>query len=325
MAAQSEAPADAAEPISANLKETLPADSENKTQTESELKPNESITTDSVSVPGEATVSEEETPLSESEDVPCEEKSFDTAMEKMPVSFLGHNEALLFSVLNREVRGKDEFETKEEYNKRIEDIPEKTLYGEMTVLSTYAFLSLWYKPELKYNAETQQAEISFPHELERYRDKLIDNYPNDIYALPTNSSTEDLGSYTGTNKFGASIEVTKSKIKIYQLLLEIPASKSSRPSFKPQLLNLSPDAARDAKNNLGMMILFQIATYQPESNLERNPTISMDILDKDATFDSPKEIEFIFYGIYAKDLQFWFFNMVTGEIYLKRNLSDMLQ
>lgn len=86
--------------------------------------------------------------------------SFDPVIQKIPVPYLGHNIEQVYEGFKRkEAKQKDEFETTEQYQRRLTEQAGKPLFGSVGQDSILAFV---VRPSTEYDADRQTLLISLP-------------------------------------------------------------------------------------------------------------------------------------------------------------------
>lgn len=148
--------------------------------------------------------------------------AFNLDMSLIPANYIGHNIATIVNSLiqRQKVGKKDEFETTDQYKKRIEEEYNKPIIGKLQINDLFA-LKIDNKNtrsarglehyenglDAKYNADEQKLDVEFNISQFLIRDK---SYKIErAYGVHGYSYNKDSSSYVGTNAYGATVDVTR--------------------------------------------------------------------------------------------------------------------
>lgn len=269
------------------------ANTEKKSQKQTTIIKNES-TTPSAEIPSPAYL----------------DTSFDMSIEKVIVPCLGHDIEQVYNFFNKQKKSahKDEFETTEQYQKRLSDQEAEPLFGSVGKDALLAFVVI---PQSNYNADSRTLTVSIEtchvwKENRRDKSKLGLDIKNAQYTKKKSMRQ---------NAYGASVEVETTHIKDFQLAI------SNQSSFETEILlehhltktifvkriDMEPAEAKAAKNNFAALILVRpIAPY-----------ISDGVFLTEATFEKPFEFYCQYYYVDVSLLEIWIYDKLTGNVITK--------
>src|SRR5438034_9089938 len=141
---------------------------------------------------------------------------FDPSIVSLPPHFRGNNAAEIYARLAKRQQSlrQGEFETSEVYRQRKQQELSKPLLGSLTQQGIFAFVV--NNVESKYDADQQilhvRAKLSNVIEGVTFRNKTL--------ALPWLKVSRDMGSYIGTNAFGARIRVDRAVVDSYVIAFD---------------------------------------------------------------------------------------------------------
>lgn len=243
--------------------------------------------------------------------------------EKLPANYEGNDFEKIFEKLSGSFKPKDEFETTAAYEKRLNEAASQPLVGNLTAQSKMAFVYKFHEaaPETSVSYDADAGKLSVSISL-RNNDSLIGRYSLKSLGAKESKLLEEK-SYEARNGFGASTRVFSTKIEKYEVVF------SNIKEFKPYLsdigpdglsdetkysfsdfrfmLDLVPEKAREAKNDLAYLVIF--SPSKPFAGIGHSRFAPK--------YDRPIEREEIVKYIQGSLDEIWFFNRATGEIYQK--------
>lgn len=253
--------------------------------------------------------------------------SFDLRLPVLPPTFQGHDLAKLYSVLEQRSLSsskKDEFETTEEYSERIRAEQTKVIIDSLFANSVYAFKARDCKPQYDADKQTFFAQCKLSPFAQQ--PSLRSDFPRNIKAVSWRFESKDLGSYTGTNAFGVSAEVSRSQLISYNIAIhnwdEFPLEEvidkddplapflDKKKAFLLQM-ELPPAKAKLLKPSISALF---VCTLAP-------PFVSKFEDYSAATLDNPLSVIYTTYYVHARLVEVWFYNETTGEV-LKKIKED---
>jgi hypothetical protein len=256
--------------------------------------------------------------------------AFNLDMSLIPANYTGHNIATIVDslILRQKVGKKDEFETTDQYKKRIEEEYNKPIIGKLNINDMFAlkinnadvmsarFLDNYHNGlTAKYNADEQKLDVEFNISQFLIRDK---NYKIErAYGVHGYSYDKDSSSYVGTNAYGATVDVKRLDIVEYKLVInnlsEFNIAKKDFGETKVVCsIKLPADKAKELKNNLSLLVIYNIddPAYKDEDHYSS------------ATFDSPTSLTRKTHFVYSKAVDFWIYNQQTGKVIFKLKGSN---
>lgn len=205
--------------------------------------------------------------------------------------------SVVYKDLAKRFPPKSEFETTENFRKRISGISTQYIF-------MYKESRLLWKLNSCYDADSQvmAVELNIEHKID-----LLNRNNSDKYSLAVAERTNKLGSMVAQNAFGAKATVESVKISKFEMNIDniisvrsalgsasdsraFNGSSDCRFMYGLQFM-LPPDTAKKVKGNIGLVFVaqpvvgdFGIYTYTSDAYSA-------------ATFDSPVSAEFGYYGI----------------------------
>lgn len=213
-------------------------------------------------------------------------KPFDETLKKLPVNFVGHNlTQIILRLAAIDLVKKSEFETREEYKDRVNKLYNKPLYGTLTMFDTVAFS---FHPETKYNADTENLFI-MPEQADD--------------GIVWSSYLDNKGSYIGQNGFGVKVKINKRDL--FQYFIDSNIQLNSFNLKVPR-----KDAIETKFGFYGLVVGEIDFPYVENFSTPVTPTL-----------DFPYEGRIYTFKLKLKVKQIWWFNALTGEVYLKQNFT----
>lgn len=225
---------------------------------------------------------------------------FDTTLEKLPRNFNGHNIEETYNLLKLKASKKGEYETTEDYRKRIAQMNSENIY-------TFKIEDSWLIHIDPYYADSQILRIEINTTPVNASDDFYDKRESFIIKEKRQSER----SYVGRNAFGASVVVREAYYLRYGLAL---INGKSFGIYRLDI-NVPPDKAKNLKEKLAFIIICKI-----KSPNENDPIAFEGGQYIKPTLNNPIELVYTIYYLNAEALEIWAYNEQTGEIYLKENL-----
>ena len=237
--------------------------------------------------------------------------SFDTNVTVLPPNFKGHDAKLIWEVLYDKVKtDKGEFETTEEYNKRIDMALSQPVFNKLTLADLYV-VSL--KPSFKYNADNKTVTLRIPNPIvKKGWDKTNGKIGVEVGELSNRSYN-----YIGSNAYGATKEATNVNSSKLILALNNKCNEfewtlgcNMYGDIKITIDNLLPEEAK--KNKDDIRVLFVCTLLEPWAD--------KGFYYNGATYDSPVSINRTYLNLHSKAVAIWVYNISTGKILKKIQL-----
>ena len=228
---------------------------------------------------------------------------FDFSTTNIGKNYKGHDCLKIASSLKSRKLKKDEYETTEEFNRRIIENLTTPLYGSLRGNDVLALVrKSRLEPTLKYDADTHKLTINV-----NVSGQLIfigrNSYSSDTLELSHGKES----SYLGTNAFGATVRVKKIESKACSVAFSQPKFDIRNPLLI-EIPNIKPEEARYLKGNIDIIYI---------GNLEE-PYIGDIFKHLAATIDSPTEITTTGDAIIIKIEEIWLINKITGDVLIKK-------
>jgi len=226
-----------------------------------------------------------------------EQKPFDDSQQKLQPNFLGHNYLAVRKKLSEHKDNffvKDEFETSEQYNKRMVEYSSTVFTGTTKLNDLVAFVTA-FRPDVSYDADTQVVSISPVTRFLDNSDRIRDREGITLTTRPPEYSY-----YTASTAFGVKRKIRHASYVSVDAALE----NGLQTDFE---FNLSPHKAKAAKDH-GHLVL--VGFLEPPFNgISKNETT--------ATIDNPFEETDLVLCLLFRVTQIWLINDKSGEVYYK--------
>ncbi|MEW6561908.1 MAG: hypothetical protein AB1400_01570 [Pseudomonadota bacterium] len=240
---------------------------------------------------------------------------------RVPVGFKGDDAEKIYNALAKlpELK-KDQFESQADYAARIDKIKDTiALPGGKTLGSRMAFvIDRGHYPPDEYNSEKKQmaASAALNYKSIRVPDEVSWNKAARwLNGFIVQERTRKIGSYTGTNAFGAKTQVTKEQIDSVWLGFygkDFRDRAGLGMSIAPlgdegELFEIDSSRAKGAVGNINLLVVCKIANpYIIAISEHDNPTISR-----------PRDITTHLRSVFVDINEVWIYNAKNGEVYKK--------
>ena len=261
--------------------------------------------------------------------------AFDMSTERIPVPYLGHDIEQVYNAFDRREKAeqKDEFETTNQFQKRLLGQSAKTLFGSVGPDAVLAFVII---PSSQYDADSQTLTVNIETSTV-WQSVEIDKSRLGVEIKRGETTVQKS---IKQNAYGAKVEVKETYAKSFELaihnhlgfetgkVLSEYEKKSQRemaemlaslnlPARSPDLgggetvfvqqINMGPTEAKAAKDKIASLILAKATA----------PNISYGALLRQATFEDPTEFYHQVYYVDVDLLEIWIYDKLTGEIITK--------
>jgi hypothetical protein len=246
--------------------------------------------------------------------------------QNLPQDFRPHDisriSMRLADLKDREKKG--EFETTEEYNKRLEANRRSPILGNLTLADVYAI-------EVEHLSKTYDAD----KRILKVRSPAISLGINlrakkqDLRSFTVMSNLVGRSTYTGSNAFGVSKEIEKTEYANYDLEFDDAAffplyggsvsdfGKGEHYVYYAKFGTDIPMEAEEAMKSKGnIRALFVCKFISPYINISESHTTP--------TIDSPKDVTVTTSKLSIDLLEVWFYNKVNGNVYAKLRPSTKI-
>lgn len=234
---------------------------------------------------------------------------FDVNLEIIPVPFLGHNILdVIIGFSHRNEIKKDEFETSEQYKKRLFEKLAEPLFGQVYTDSVLVFVIENKELELtplqkEYDADNQTLKIEIMTERVFKHDGDFDET---MQGLQIMKGSSDVSETTEQNAYGAKFTVRNVRTSDYLLAIHDNKIIKEDKGFVRNL-KLDPIEAKKIKDNIAALII-----VKPTA-----PFSSWGELYRGATYSYPNRSRFSFSYLHVNLLGIWLYNNKTGVIISK--------
>jgi hypothetical protein len=222
---------------------------------------------------------------------------FDPTSLRVPPHFMGHDIVRLYKAIAAlHAAEKAEYETTDQFNKRIELAEAKLFMGSKTDTATLSFV---VPVMAEYDADRGLLILRVQEGPDRDHCKSI----RVRYAKSERS-------YIGTNAYGATIPVHETDANSYFILINNPKQfPTDSHAVVEHYIECSPDEARRIKGTLSALAVCSLTKGEV-------------LTDKDAlwnkpTFDYPHELFEQQWFLKTNLLEMWFFDTSSGKVHAK--------
>jgi hypothetical protein len=186
---------------------------------------------------------------------------FDPSVRVLSPGFRGHDPELIYAALKRARLIKDEFESTQEYNRRMDMVKNQIMLGSLTLQSLYAFdLELFNGYRLPttpnysglpitptYDADAGSMSISLDP-------SLLTGSNFQLYYFRSKSRVTPRGSYIGSNAFGVARTIRSYIYDSWCLAVPRPLENSAL----AVIFNIPPDRARAVRDRVRVLLVGRV-------------------------------------------------------------------
>jgi hypothetical protein len=248
-------------------------------------------------------------------------QTFSTDWQKVPMGFQGDDVEKIYRILSKSpnLKGKTEFETTADYQKRISDLskiplPNKSADSVLTFIYHPKFDSYSSKLTSKYDADAQTLEINLEVRTLTY---VIDNENLGLTRTPSvmarDVDLKPMGTYEGETAYGVKRTIERSLMTYYFIGINNANSFSGIKSGYDRrikfTLPLAPAKAKEIKENLAVLYVGKLVSpFSALSGSRLKPTV-----------DKPRDLTVGEFILTMNVSDIWFYNSTTGEVVAKFN------
>lgn len=260
--------------------------------------------------------------------------AFDMNTERIPIPYLGHDIEQVYNAFDRRKKAerKDEFETTDQYQKRLSGQSSEPLFGSVGPDAILAFV---VSPSSQFDADSQTLTVSLGTS-PVWQSVQIDRSRLGV-RIKRGETTKQKS--IGQNAYGAKVEIEETHAKGFELAIHNQRSfeketvlseyekesqrrmaemraKYNLPAISldmggetvfVQRINMGPTEAKAAKDKIAALILAKPIT----------PNISYGAILRKATFKDPTEFFHQMYYVDVDLLEIWIYDKLTGELITK--------
>lgn len=249
----------------------------------------------------------------------------DESLESLPANYRGNSFATIYNRLKLLPLSKSEYESSSQYAERLEQVLETALTGSLTGGSTLAFSYMnpgglsFDSLEQVYDADAQLLNVTIKagHSVVGWEiSKRLDGSSLDYRSLTVHASPmRSLGSFVGTNSYGARVRVVKGEFDSHRVIFRACLKTQGTDLFGDRIrdelkasIQASPLEAMRLKSDLRALLVVKL--IDPYMDGERS-------LFAKATVTRPSEFwvenRYLFVSLKA----IWLYSNTTGKIYSK--------
>ena len=219
-------------------------------------------------------------------------------------NFKGHSTYNIFNIISK-TRPKDKFDTEEEFESRLKETIDKKIGAANSKLCAIGEI-IYLRP--KYNLESKIMSFS-PY---LFRKEKVNGETILISTVYGGERNRKESEYIGSNAFGASINVAKTKRDIY--LVAFPPDEFTKKTENIEI-KIEPEEARKLEERFHSVIQYEIAS----------PGFSVEVDTELPTFRKRYHYETKEHLVIAKILAISVIDTKTGKIYKTMTREDTLQ
>jgi TonB family protein len=234
--------------------------------------------------------------------------AFDISEEKLPPNYLGHAFPAIFAaVARRQVVRKGEYETTEDFNKRLARVKNLPLAGSLHSDSVLAFVVGPVRQDYDADQKTLQLSLMF---------KLQDG--GRFLTTSWSHSEKSIGSYVGRNAFNRAVKVKAYRYDDYLLSIDRGAAlKMVSYNGANDTINTSiaiaPLDAQKIRSRIRALLICTLGADGVSSDKSHDP----------ATIDEPYDEYSFSYTMNIIPVAVWFFDSSTGLVLAKTQASNI--
>jgi hypothetical protein len=232
------------------------------------------------------------------------ERPFDETVDALPKQFIGHDLARVIQALikENEVRraGKGEFETTEEYNKRLDAVLKRPLFGSVTKSSVVAFQARGNTQlRTKYDADVKELEL-----------RLDGQADEGLFVISRLDLRTTTGPYPAANAFGRTVMISKTRGNQYAIAVENASNYRGYegtpffPTLTRVAVPMEPEAAKIAKTTLRALLVCTLV----------EPYLASTIVNHPPTVDIPIDAQGLNINVKANVVAIWFYDPSSGRV-----------
>ncbi|MGI8655438.1 MAG: hypothetical protein ACR2LC_09490 [Pyrinomonadaceae bacterium] len=256
--------------------------------------------------------------------------AFDIKTEKLPPNFHGADARALYSDLavhQVSIDKKGEFETTEDYRRRVENAGSSSFLGVIKPDSVLAFEVMNSSGETLYNADTQTMNVVVA--LTSVTGATLYDDDKTRRAITSQADVES-SEYEASNAYGAKVTVTRNTGKDFEIAFhEFPSFGMTRyvdsrtreqgftgDSFAKDVIHVDfktdIPAAKKIKSNLRVLAVAKLLSpYTSNGKFYNKPTR-----------DDPNEFFIQYDYLNAELLELWVYDISTGQVYAKKKRAQ---
>ncbi|MCC6502247.1 MAG: hypothetical protein IT362_03805 [Deltaproteobacteria bacterium] len=244
---------------------------------------------------------------------------FDINAEKLPPKYKGNDIVKLYSnFVKRAPLEKNEFETTEEYEKKIASVTLDAIYAMKFDMDTSRRSEIY-----PYDADTNKFKIQLTTETLSF--SSFEDRRGSFVVKEMNKRSE---SYVASNAFGAS-RLVKGYVATQYGVALVNEDDFGSDDHGTRTVNVeidvSIDKAKQLKDNIGILLLCKPSLYK--SNAERKYKGNDLIFEKSDYFGGTMNVPISHYYdqkyINVEVLAIWIYDFRTGMIFLKKQLKEL--
>jgi len=240
-------------------------------------------------------------------------RAFNVNAQTVGANFQGDDIVFITSKVkvSSALKPKSEFETSQEYARRLEHANSNQLMPGISGQTLLAFsleeTEILGEIKADYDADARALSITLDTEPMTF---TSDPGRPELDTLRVRAVFRSGRVYTAQNVFGATQKVTERVIDVYGLAFEQDSSlfpKYPHVSEFDTSISLGPEQARSLKSSLGLILICKLA----------QPWYRESISGHEATFDNPNETLEVLKFLQVVPQELWVINKRTGEVVLK--------
>ena len=227
---------------------------------------------------------------------------FDPTSVRLTAHFMGHDVVSLYKDYEAiRTAEKTEFETTDQFNKRIQLARTKVVMGSVAEATILAFV---VPVESEYDADARSLTVGVQCSNPHGEQKKV----SDSIGVSRRTTHRE---YVASNAFGVKVNVQETDVESFHIAVDNP---DDFPIATAKYLILSsiesaPDPARKIKSTVSALAVCSIQSGEEAT--------SDDFILSKATFDDPHEYFEQMHFLKTKLLAVWFFDSTSGKIYAK--------
>lgn len=242
-------------------------------------------------------------------DTSYSEEPLNLSLTQLPTNYKGQSPMIVYNSLVEKFVGQQEFETKDDYKKRLAKESLTPVIGSISTNGYFAATVELSEDRMRYDADQRKLGLSVSTELSRYSNPF-----RDPRSFQIGKHFGVIDTYIGQNNFGVEKQVNETQTNYFELIFDNPKDFNPKDfavttvgGYLNFQIPMLPSVSVSAKPELRMLIVYQL----------REPYVEYYKSYVAAKVTNPEEKILYWHYIHANIRQFWFYNATTGEVYQK--------
>lgn len=225
---------------------------------------------------------------------------FNPTLENLPTQFRAHDiQGILEAAAAHKPKPRSEFESSDDYEKRITDPKAFDIYGR---ISSGSLLAFSVTPEtIEYDVDKQTFRVVLP------TSRMLNDGTGLYPFVPVHIEQIRTGQYEASNSFGVTRAVSAIKLRQSGLGIKVVNLIPENGTRHARTVAIPKDQAQEAKANVRFLLVGRTQTPYVTTYRERD----------EPTLDNPVETLRQFDALLFNPQDIWLYNVATGQVYAR--------